>query len=129
MPATKKPAQDEAIAALVNGTHRDPFAVLGPHADAEGAIIVRAFQPAARSVEIRLVATGALVPMTRRSPEGVFEGQVGRVAQVGQVGQVGEIPDYRLRITFAGGQVTEIDDPYRYGRVLTDEDLHLFTEG
>ena len=35
------------------------------------------------------------------------------------------MPDYRLRVTFAGDHVVEIDDPYRYGRVLTDFDLHL----
>ncbi len=38
-------------------------------------------------------------------------------------------PDYRLRITYAGDDVHEIDDPYRYGRVLTDFDLHLLGEG
>ena len=40
-----------------------------------------------------------------------------------------DVPDYRLRITFPGDHVVEIDDPYRYGRVLTDFDLHLFGEG
>ena len=29
------------------------------------------------------------------------------------------LPDYRLRVTFGSGHVVEIDDPYRYGRVLT----------
>ena len=43
--------------------------------------------------------------------------------------KAGEIPDYRLRLSFAGGQALEIDDPYRYGRVLTDFDVHLFGEG
>ena len=38
-------------------------------------------------------------------------------------------PDYRLRITYPGEHVVEIDDPYRYGRVLTDFDLHLLGEG
>jgi len=40
-----------------------------------------------------------------------------------------EIPDYRLRLTFPDGHVVEFDDAYRYGRVLTDFDLHLFGEG
>ena len=39
------------------------------------------------------------------------------------------MPDYRLRITYPGDHVVEIDDPYRYGRVLTDFDLHLLGEG
>jgi len=124
MPTIKKPALDEAIASLIRGAHRDPFAVLGPHADQSGAIVVRAFQPAARSIELRVVATGALVPMTKRDPAGLFEarleGQEGRDRQ--------DTPDYRLRITFPA-HVVELDDAYRYGRVLTDFDLHLLAEG
>src|SRR5580765_343593 len=116
MPVTQKPAVDVALTSLIRGTHRDPFAVLGPHAEA-GAIVVRAFQPAARSIEVRLVATGVLVPMGKRDPAGVFEarlvGQVSQVGQVAQVGQVGEPPDYRLRITYPGDLVLEVDDPYR----------------
>jgi 1,4-alpha-glucan branching enzyme len=34
-----------------------------------------------------------------------------------------------LRITYAGDHVLDVDDPYRYGRVLTDFDLHLLSEG
>src|SRR5437867_7275299 len=37
--------------------------------------------------------------------------------------------DYRLRFTFRDGYSIEVDDPYRYGRVLTDVDLHLIGEG
>ena len=118
MPATQKPVLDEAIAALIRGAHRDPFAVLGPHADESGAVVVRAFQPAARSIELRVVATGALVPMTKRDPAGLFEGRI-----------EGNAPDYRLRITFPADHVVELDDPYRYGQVLTDFDLHLLGEG
>jgi len=32
-------------------------------------------------------------------------------------------------VTYPHGHVLEMDDPYRYGRVLTDFDLHLFSEG
>ena len=34
-----------------------------------------------------------------------------------------------MRIAFQGGDTIEIDDPYRYGQVLTGFDLHLFAEG
>ena len=40
-----------------------------------------------------------------------------------------QVFDYRLRVTDDQGQVTEIDDPYRYGRVLGALDLHLLGEG
>src|ERR671937_1752518 len=117
---------DEAIAALVNGQHRDPFALLGPHLDDDGTPIVRAFQPAAQSIDVRLVATGAIVPMEKIHPAGLYEC---RVRHVGQAGHVEARPDYRLRITFHEHHLLEIDDPYRYGRVLTDFDLHLVGEG
>jgi len=108
---------EAAIAALVGGYHRDPFSLLGPHVDDAGASVVRAFHPAAERVEVRLLPGGALAPMARRVPAGLYEARVdGR-------------PDYRLRITYPGGHVVEIDDPYRYGRVLTDFDLHLLGEG
>src|SRR5688500_3113337 len=64
----------DALVQLANGLNRDPFAVLGPHPDERGrGILVRAFQPAARSIDLRVVATGDLLPMTKRSPAGIFE--------------------------------------------------------
>ena len=42
---------------------------------------------------------------------------------------VSDASGYRLVITYPGGHMLEVDDPYRYGRVLTDFDLHLFGEG
>jgi 1,4-alpha-glucan branching enzyme len=115
---------DTALAALAAGRHRDPFAVLGPHpADNGQGTVIRVFHPTARSVDLRLMATGELVPMKRRT-EGVYEA----VVPSGDAA-AWEAPDYRLRFTYAGDHVSEIDDPYRYGRVLTDFDLHLFGEG
>jgi 1,4-alpha-glucan branching enzyme len=113
---------ETAIAALIRGTHRDPFAVLGPHRE-NGGIVVRAYQPAARGIDLRLVATGATLPMTRRDAAGLYE------LRIDDAAGPGALPDYRLRITYPGSHVVEIDDPYRYGRVLTDYDLHLLGEG
>jgi len=145
MPVRQAQSLDAAIAALIGGYHRDPFSLLGPHVDDQGAAVIRALQPAARSIEVRLVATGALVPMTKRNPAGLYEARIvtGREGQVGrerqekregrdprEAGSASDTrPDYRLRIRFADGHVQEIDDPYRYGRVLTDFDLHLLGEG
>jgi 1,4-alpha-glucan branching enzyme len=124
--ATPTTALDGAIAALIGGTHRDPFAVLGPHVE-NGVVVVRAFQPAARAIDLRLVATGELLPMTRRDPAGLFELRIDDAA--GGADGDAPVPDYRLRITYPGNHLVEIDDPYRYGRVLTDYDLHLLGEG
>src|SRR4029077_20112058 len=93
----------------------DPFGYLGPHPAATGGFVVRAIHPAARSVQIRLPGD-RVVPMTSASA-GVFEAHVD------------DASDYRLRIAYHAGHVLEVDDPYRYGRVLTDVDLHLFGEG
>ncbi|HEV3139424.1 MAG TPA: hypothetical protein VGY57_02850, partial [Vicinamibacterales bacterium] len=110
------------FAALVEGRNRDPFAVLGPHKDDDG-IVVRAFQPAARSIELRVMSTGELAPMTRVDPSGLFE------VRLEPDTTTPDTTDYRLRITFSADHALEIDDPYRYGRVLTDFDLHLLGEG
>ncbi|HEX3703190.1 MAG TPA: 1,4-alpha-glucan branching protein GlgB [Vicinamibacterales bacterium] len=116
---------DNALAAIADGRHRDPFAVLGPHTSDDGAgVVVRVYHPHARAADIRVMATGALQPMTRREPAGVFEA----VVAGGDPGAPLTL-DYRLRYTFAGDTVVELDDPYRYGRVLTDFDLHLLAEG
>ncbi len=106
---------DPALAAIASGTSPDPFAVLGPHPDPRGGFVVRTFQPAASSVDV-LARSGASTPM-QRGGEGLFEARVPDAA------------DYRLAITYHSGHTLAIDDPYRYGRVLTDFDLHLLGEG
>jgi len=77
-PVGETDALDAAIAAIVGGYHRDPFAVLGPHHATGGGIVVRAFHPAARAIELHLIATGALLPMERRDPAGLFEVRLAR---------------------------------------------------
>jgi 1,4-alpha-glucan branching enzyme len=110
---------DEALIALVQGTNRNPFAVLGPHPDEQGGgLVVRALHPSARQVEVRVLPDGPWQPMTRRHPTGLFEARL----------QAGG-GDYRLRVTYPGDHAIEMDDPYRYGRVLSDFDLHLLGEG
>jgi 1,4-alpha-glucan branching enzyme len=109
------------IEAIVRGLHADPFAVLGPHQTAEG-LAVRAFWPRARHMFL-VTATPeqAATPMARLHSEGLFEVVVPGTAR--------EDLDYRLRIEDEAGYVFELDDPYRYGPVLTDFDLHLLGEG
>src|SRR5438309_877947 len=120
-----EPAAAGAVRLLIEARNRDPFALLGPHRDERGGgTVVRAFQPEARSIELRLMATGELRAMEKVDPAGIFEIRLNPTGDTGA-----GYPDYRLRITFHGDHVSEIDDPYRYGRVLTDFDLHLFAEG
>ena len=102
--------------ALASGALRDPFAVLGPFDTAAGRI-VRAFVPGALEVEVLARSSGA--PLARLSPmlpQGLFAGRVSS-----------EDP-YLLRITWPGA-VQEIEDPYSFGPLLGELDLHLFNEG
>ena len=50
----------DAVAALVEARHDDPFAVLGPH-EAAGGVVIRALVPGADRVEVVEEATGAVV--------------------------------------------------------------------
>jgi 1,4-alpha-glucan branching enzyme len=115
-------ASDHLIAAVASGTSGDPFAVLGRHevrVDHRAAVILRTMQPAATAVE--LVTPTMVTPMPRRHPAGLFE------ARVPLVGNVFDFA-YRFRV-HEGSAVREVVDPYQYGQLLSDYDLHLFAEG
>jgi 1,4-alpha-glucan branching enzyme len=110
--------RDPLLQALAEARHADPFGVLGPHVESKG-VVIRAVVPTAEGITVLRNGSGA-VEMTRRHPAGIFEAVLPDVA---------EIPDYRLRVSYHGGETSDIDDPYRYGRVLSDYDLYLFGEG
>ena len=114
MTKRKQPSFDD----LAEGRHADPFGVLGPHK--EGAkIIIRTIQPTAVGAAVA-IAGGETVEMNRCHPAGVFEASFPAR---------GDVPDYRLQITYPSGHTADVDDPYRYGRVIGDYDLYLFNEG
>ena len=107
-----------ALDALASGRHHDPFGVLGPHLK-DGRVVIRSIFPAAEAMTV--VREGAPdVAMDRRHEAGVFEATL--PAPDG-------VPDYRIRVQYAGGGTGVFDDPYRYGRVISDYDLYLFGEG
>jgi 1,4-alpha-glucan branching enzyme len=106
----------QSAAALARGFHGDPFAVLGPHDIQEGRII-RCFLPGARKVEILHRSDGRVLSKLEPGGEsGLFENLVPERAP------------YRLRIHWPGA-VQETEDPYSFGLLLGDLDLHLFNEG
>jgi 1,4-alpha-glucan branching enzyme len=110
--------RDATLEALAEARHDDPFGVLGPHVESQG-LVIRACLPTADRVAVVLNGS-APVPMKRRHPAGIFEACI--------PGLDG-IPDYRLDVNYGGGSTARVDDPYRYGRVLTDYDIYLFGEG
>ena len=111
------PPATDAFDALAGARHSDPFSVLGAHVEA-GALVVRAFQPSAERIEV--LHAGTATEMARVHDSGVFEARL--------PGQR-EIVDYRLRITYGGDHVVTIDDPYRYGPVISEYDVYLFGQG
>jgi 1,4-alpha-glucan branching enzyme len=113
---------EDALNGLMKGRYGNPFAVLGPHlveADGRRRLAIRTSQPAASRVEVVRPGNGPGLAMTRRHPDGLFEAELDE----------SHIVDYRLRVTYRDGRVAMVDDPYRYGRVLSDFDIHLFAEG
>jgi 1,4-alpha-glucan branching enzyme len=109
------------IEAIAGGCHGDAFSVLGPHItdSAKGAKTweVRAFLPQAKAA--RVVRSGAEpVVMTRQHTEGFF------VASFKL-----EPGAYQLQLEdFQGGSAT-LEDPYRFGPIISEFDLHLHAEG
>ena len=116
-------AEDQRIAAVATGTSGDPFAVLGRHVvtiDHRPAVIIRTMQPAASGVD--LVTADRVTPMPRVHRDGVFEARLPLDASAPS--EFG----YAFRV-HEGTATRDVIDPYQYGQVLSDFDLHLFSEG
>jgi 1,4-alpha-glucan branching enzyme len=109
---------DDAVVAVAEGRHPDPFAVLGVHAAGRGSVI-RAFVPHAETLQARAPDGTLIAEFERRHPAGVFEALV-----------AGAKPPvaYRLFAANAGG-VWDFADPYRFGPVLGEMDDYLLVEG
>jgi 1,4-alpha-glucan branching enzyme len=101
---------------LQTGASSDPFAVLGPVETPAGRY-VRAFLPGATGVDVLSRATRApLGKLLPNLPDGYF------------VGRVSSDEPYLLQIHWPGAD-QETEDPYSFGLLLSDTDLHLFNEG
>jgi 1,4-alpha-glucan branching enzyme len=111
--------RDPLLQAIAEARHADPFAVLGPHVEPSKGVVIRTVIPTAERITITRNGSRS-IEMTRRHAAGIFEAVLADLT---------EIPDYRLQVSYQGGATSEIDDPYRYGRVLSDYDLYLFGEG
>ena len=98
------------IEAIVNGRAGDPFAVLGRHGD-----VVRVLLPGATGVELVAADGSRLAAMSRIHPAGLFSAECSN-------------PGYRLRIDW-NGVTQETEDPYSFGLLLGELDLHLIAEG
>jgi 1,4-alpha-glucan branching enzyme len=125
MSVAKRTTQARALSAVAGGLSNDPFSVLGRHLPGKAdkgrpaGAVIRTLQPSASAVSV--VTGDVVIPMERVRPEGLFE------AFVPWAGPLGDLA-YRLRI-HEGSTFRDIIDPYQFGPVLTDFDLHLLAEG
>jgi len=103
-------------AELIEGRLTDPFAFLGPHQGANGPL-VRTFQPGAEGVDVLARDDGRkLGSLEPAGSSGVF------------AGAVSEAVPYILAVQWPGA-MQETEDPYAFGLVLRELDLHLFSQG
>ena len=106
----------EAIAALLDGTHADPFALLGVHAGPEGPF-ARAILPGAETVMAYSLAGSALGALARVDDRGLFEGKL-----------TGKPQPVRYHC-HGGGHDWWVTDPYSFGPVLGPMDDFLIAQG
>jgi 1,4-alpha-glucan branching enzyme len=106
----------ETMDALVHGRLGDPFRVLGPHRGRHGTVI-RTFQPGAETVEVAAGdSPGSVMELSKIHPGGVFGAEIDKAGR------------YQLRIKWPCA-IEETEDPYSFGTLLGDVDLHLISEG
>ena len=127
--AEARPQLEVELEALARAEHGEAFRLLGPHmVEREGGrrILVRTIQPYATAVSV-VLSGGETIPAKRLElgdgAQGIFE------ALMPPACQDLEARDYRLRIQWDNGSVSEVPDAYAFPPVLTDFDLHLLGEG
>ena len=117
MPGRDWMPDEAAVDAIVRGEHGDPFSVLGLKRGQFCASLC-AFLPGAAAVTAFDPGTGVERKLTRLHEAGFFGARV-----------PANLTDaYLLRVT-RGAAREEIDDPYRFGPILGELDLHLLGEG
>jgi 1,4-alpha-glucan branching enzyme len=102
------------------GAHPDPFRILGPHRVGDD-LVVRVFRPDAKEVSIILPGKEKQ-PVAANSlrPEGFFQATLPNTKRT---------CDYQIRLTGWDGSTALVRDPYCYGLIMGELDLHLFAEG
>jgi 1,4-alpha-glucan branching enzyme len=110
----------DEVGRFVRGIHADPFRVLGPHQIGDD-LEIRVFRPDARVVEIVLDREpDKPIAAERAHEEGFFCATIPSASR--------DLP-YRLRLTARDGSQQLTRDPYQYGPIMGEVDLHLFAEG
>lgn len=117
MRKSKADVPQAEVDALESATIGNPFNILGPHKKGK-ALQLCTYQPNAQRVEAISAKSGEVLATLEPSGDSsnLFVGTLDRAV------------DYRLRISW-GEDVQETEDPYSFGPLLGDVDLHLIGEG
>ncbi len=107
----------EEVAAIVDGSHTDPFAVMGLH-EVDGKFFVRCFVPGAATVNAETLEGKAIGTLTMVNSAGFFAGFV----------TLSRRQPVSYRAGNDGGEWTVID-PYSFGPVLGPMDDYYIREG
>lgn len=111
----------EIIKSISDGTHGDPFSVLGFHTteiSGKVKLVLRVFRPEAKSISALINKKS--YELERVSDEGLFERVFTRRKK--------RVP-YELEITPHSGEPFTITDAYQFGSLISDFDLQLWGEG
>jgi 1,4-alpha-glucan branching enzyme len=104
---------------LVEGRLADPHSLLGAHRR-NGAVVVRAYRPAAEKVVVKPLDGTASVDAVQVHPGGVFEAEVPGA----------DVPlAYELEVAYPDGNTFTLRDAYSFPPTLGDLDIHLAAEG
>ncbi|MEX0905929.1 MAG: 1,4-alpha-glucan branching protein GlgB [Balneolaceae bacterium] len=110
------------VEAISNGDHANVFSVLGLQivgVNGKEKLIFRCFRPDAESV-LLLPDKGPPVELSRVTESGLFEHQFSRRKNRFS---------YKLKITPHQGEPYILEDPYRFGPLISDYNLQLWGEG
>lgn len=109
-----------AIEQFTRVEHPDPYAFLGLHDVQDGGMVVRVFRPDAVAISVQ-PDSGAAVDMRQVHAAGFFEAVFADRK---------ERFSYRLKIIDAAGIEGEPEaDPYSFGNLLGEQDIHFLSEG
>ncbi|WP_018274055.1 1,4-alpha-glucan branching protein GlgB [Teredinibacter turnerae] len=110
---------DDVIASIVNSDCEDVFSVLGCHQINQHEIEFRVFMPDADLVEIFNYEDQTLIlPLAKVHPDGLFCGRM----------QGERLEKYCVNVKY-GADFYLLEDPYRFGSAIGEQDLYLFGEG
>ncbi|MBD8527311.1 1,4-alpha-glucan branching protein GlgB [Pseudomarimonas arenosa] len=109
------------VDALINAEHGDPFAVLGMHQAADGALWVRALLPGSRAVDlVDAISDKRICGLALRHPDGLYEARIPRRRKRF---------DYRFAVRWNSGAEDVYADAFAFGPQIDAAELILLREG